>query len=412
MQRTQSQQLWELVVILVTTAATLTIPLALIPGWHDIPFVRPVLLVTSLVYAIDAWMSWRRRGGSGTAGIGTFVLADLLPALPLYVLAGWPSIMLLRLGKLYRVWEYAREMVRRRIQRAAYLRLAFFSYGLALTAHWIACGWISLRSTEAAAGPSAAVYVHALYWCVSTLTTVGYGDVVPTNNAQSLYAVLVMILGVGVYAYVIGNIATILTNMDPARTRYLQQMERLGAFVRYRRIPSDLQRRIREYYDYVWERRLGYDESLILGSLPAGLRDDVALFLKRDFLERVPLFVEVPDAFVRNVALKLTSEIFTPGDYVVRAGEAGREMYFIVRGSVEVLSPDGNVLTNLSEGDFFGEIALLEDRPRNASVRAIDYCDVYRLSRSVFDEIAAHHPGIADAIRLKAGERRAGEVEL
>jgi voltage-gated potassium channel len=313
--------------------------------------------------------------------------------------------MLLRLGKLYRVGGFARALLRHKIQRAADLRLAFFSYGLFLVAHWITCGWIALRPSEAAAGPSWSTYVHSVYWCVSTLTTVGYGDVVPNNNAQTLYSVMVMILGVGVYAYIIGNIATILTNIDPARSRHLQRLERFGAFVRYRKIPHELQRRIHDYYDFLWEKRLGYDESEILSSLPAGLREEVALFLKRDFLERVPLFAEAPKALTRRVALRMVSEIFTPGDIVVRAGETGRDMYFIVRGAVEVISPDGHVLDVLGEGDYFGEIALLEDRPRNASVRAVDYCDLYRLSRDVFNELVAHHGDIADAIKRTARER-------
>jgi voltage-gated potassium channel len=80
-------------------------------------------------------------------------------------------------------------------------------------------------------------------------------------------------------------------------------------------------------------------------------------------------------------------------------------MYFIVRGAVEVISPDGHVLDVLGEGDYFGEIALLEDRPRNASVRAVDYCDLYRLSRDVFNELVAHHGDIADAIKRTARER-------
>jgi voltage-gated potassium channel len=84
-------------------------------------------------------------------------------------------------------------------------------------------------------------------------------------------------------------------------------------------------------------------------------------------------------------------------------------MYFISRGSVEVVAPDGaTVLSRLSVGDFFGEVALLYDTPRTATVRALDYCDLYRLDKELFDRVLTHHPEIAQEIRARAKERWGG----
>ncbi len=406
MSRIFLKRFWDAVVVVTATASALLVPVALIPGWHTHANIALIEWGITAVFAVDIIVRYRATHRSSRWGENQLLAVDIVAALPLYLLFGQPLLLLFRMFKLFRIAEFGREKLRTDIQRAAALRLSYFAYGLFLSAHWITSGWIALRGSAAAQEASWTAYINALYWCVTTLSTVGYGDVTPANNFQTLYAIVVMILGVGVYAYVIGNIATILTNIDPARSRYLQHIERLGAFIRYRQIPPRLQRRIHDYYDYLWEKRLGYDESHVLDSLPRSLRTDVSLFLKRDVIERVPLFADAPDQFKRDIAMQMTSEVFTPGDYILRAGEFGRDMFFISRGAVEVVSPDGkSVYSTLAEGDFFGEIALLEDQSRTASIRAVDYCDLYRLTRDVFTDVVAIHGDIADKIREKAAQR-------
>jgi voltage-gated potassium channel len=73
---------------------------------------------------------------------------------------------------------------------------------------------------------------------------------------------------------------------------------------------------------------------------------------------------------------------------------------------MEVLSPDGKTTySTMSAGDFFGEIALLYDEPRSASVRALEYCDVYRLDRELFERVLNRYPEIAEKIKAAAKER-------
>ncbi len=133
------------------------------------------------------------------------------------------------------------------------------------------------------------------------------------------------------------------------------------AFMHYRALPIPLRRRIQRYFDYVWEERLVSDESQLMQSLPPSLREDVALFLKRDLIKNVPLFNAASDAFVRDVALNLEAFVALPGDVIVRAGESGRKLFFLSRGSVEIIAKDGTIVNTLNDGDFFGEIALFLD---------------------------------------------------
>jgi voltage-gated potassium channel len=216
----------------------------------------------------------------------------------------------------------------------------------------------------------------------------------------------VMLLGVGLYGFVIGNIATLLTKMDMAKAQYVATLERLSGFLRYRRISPALQRHIYDYYKYVWERRMGYDEASVLADLPPTLRRELSMVLKGDLIERVSFLKGASRELIHELCAKLEPVVFTPGDVILRAGEHGRHIYFISSGSVDVLKEDGQTLIRtLSEGDFFGELALLHGQPRTATIRAVGYCDLYMLDRKVFARTLKRYPEFAAHIERVSEER-------
>jgi cyclic nucleotide-binding protein/ion transport protein len=334
----------------------------------------------------------------------TWLAADVLAAVPFHLVLASSPLQLLRLLKLARVAQLMSAERRRVTEHWTVVRLLFFAYWLALSVHWLSCGWFALRlGTDL----EHADYLTALYWCVQTLTTVGYGDFPPHTRAEMMYAMFVMVLGVGVYGYVIGNVASLLTRIDPARAHHQENMQRLEAFMRSRQLPPELLARIRDYNAYAWEKRLGYDETTILEGLPPGLRREVMVHLKKDVIEKVPFFRGADADLLSDLAMQLKPLVSTPGEVFFRAGDLGEEMYFISRGIVEIVGPDGKaVYATLSDGDFFGEIALLMNQPRSASARAITYCDIYALDRESFERVLLRHPAFHAHIEQMTRERQ------
>ncbi len=179
---------------------------------------------------------------------------------------------------------------------------------------------------------------------------------------------------------------------------------------RYLVLSNSLQSRIYDYYSYLWERRLGYDESVVLSGSPQSLQGEVSLLLKREFIEKVPFLKGGGLELIRDIALELRPVIFTPGTYIFRAGEMGRHMNFISHGKVEVIPPDGkNILATLKDGDLFGEIALLFSEPRSASIRAMDYCDLYTLDTDTVQRVLTHYPEFSAYIKGIADKRRGSD---
>jgi voltage-gated potassium channel len=178
--------------------------------------------------------------------------------------------------------------------------------------------------------------------------------------------------------------------------------------MRLRKIPPHLQERIRGYHEYLWNSRRGYDEAHVLADLPESLKLQVSLFLNRHILEKVPIFEGAGNELLQQIIRNLKPEVFTPGDYIFREGESGTGMYFISRGSVEVVSKDGKTIyATLTEGNYFGEIALLMSQPRNASIRAVDYVDLYLLERDTLEAIIKKFPDFQTHIQELATKRHA-----
>lgn len=134
-----------------------------------------------------------------------------------------------------------------------------------------------------------------------------------------------------------------------------------------------------------------------------------------DLLIRVPFFRNLaPDDFQQVVA-KLVSRTVLADEVIIRQGDRGKSLFLIARGVVAVLverpgQPERRI-ASLHAGDFFGEMALLSDQPRNATVRAVSSCQLYELSKRDVDALCEVCEGAREAL-VAAADARAKRKSL
>ncbi|MCT4645304.1 MAG: cyclic nucleotide-binding domain-containing protein [Carboxylicivirga sp.] len=335
----------------------------------------------------------------------TVIIADLLAALPIDLLFPLPVFKLLRLLKLVRLHHIQVGIQHSMIQYAGTFTFITFAFWFALILNALACGWQGLQLTNSTNG-FLSDYINALYWTITTVTTVGYGDITPVSNVQKLYSIFVQILGFGVFTFVIGTVASRLVRKDPARLRFEENVDGLVSLMHFKSLPAHLRDRVMDYYKYMWRNRLGYDETAFLQSLPDNLQTEVALHLKRDIIDKVSIFKDTETAFKREIALLLKPVFITPDNYVFKAGDEANSMYFVVNGELITLSEsEDRELTQLRAGDYFGEIALLKNKRRSATIKALTYCDLYALNKKAFEQVYNKYPDVANTIRATVEER-------
>uniref|UniRef100_A0A3B4TBM4 Voltage-gated inwardly rectifying potassium channel KCNH2 n=1 Tax=Seriola dumerili TaxID=41447 RepID=A0A3B4TBM4_SERDU len=328
-------------------------------------------------------------------------------------------IGLLKTARLLRLVRVARKLDRYSEYGAAVLFLLMCTF--ALIAHWLACIWYAIGSVERngsigwlhtlgdqlgkhyndsipGSGPSIKdKYVTALYFTFSSLTSVGFGNVSPNTNSEKIFSICVMLIGSLMYASIFGNVSAIIQRLYSGTARYHTQMLRVREFIRFHQIPNPLRQRLEEYFQHAWSYTNGIDMNAVLKGFPECLQADICLHLNRTLLQNCKAFKGSTKGCLRALAMKFKTTHAPPGDTLVHAGDVLTALYFISRGSIEILRGDV-VVAILGKNDIFGEPINLYSRPgkSNADVRALTYCDLHKIFREDVLEVLDMYPEFAD----------------
>ena len=131
-----------------------------------------------------------------------------------------------------------------------------------------------------------------------------------------------------------------------------------------------------------------------------------------DVLAEVPLFRDLSRRHLKHVASVARMRRYGTGTSIVRACDPGSGFYVLIDGSVRVVPPSGRP-RRLRSGDFFGEMALLDESPRSASVVADGEVLTMTISRSAFSKLLKHEPSLAhELLRTLAARLRAAEKSV
>ena len=344
---------------------------------------------------------------------------DLIPQIwysnSLFIVALWRLPRLLRLPQFYRIfnkWEININI------DPTLIRMCKLLIFIALITHWVACAWFFIGSLESnfkeswlikESLESASIrtqYITCLYWAITTLTTVGYGDIAPSTEIERIFTLMVMFLGISMYAYTIGNVSSLISNLDADKARYRQKLDQIQIYMRENKIPHKLQQKIGEYYQYIWIENRDLRDYYILEELPYPLKTKLALQLHKEVIEKVPIFQGSTPQFIEEIVMALKPEILPPNEYIIREGNWGNEMYFLKRGLVQVFSEKtGSIYRNMEAGTFFGEIALVYKQQRTASILTLTYCELFVLHKDDFKKVLEHYPDFASHVIKIAKER-------
>lgn len=343
-----------LIVLNVIVAVLETVPSLLL---RDMPFFRTFeitsLVLFALEYALRVWSAPENPRYRGMTATRARLRYAMTPAAIIDLIAWLPFLI----SMLFHV--ELRTLAIFRLLR--FVKLARYSPGMQSLLEVLhrerqslmACFWLLAASVLIAASAMYVAEGHvqpehfgsipaAMWWAMTTVTTVGYGDTYPLTPPGKVIASLTMITGIVMIALPVGIIAT--------------------AFV-----------------DVIKRR-----DFIITWGMVA----------------RVPLFADLDAGGIGEIHKALSAHTAQPGEVIVRRGETARSMYFIASGEVLLEFPHETVV--LTEGQFFGEMALVRSAKRAATARARTRSMLLMLDAADLHEVIRRHPEIGARIAAMA----------
>ncbi|WAR26117.1 CNGA3-like protein [Mya arenaria] len=214
-------------------------------------------------------------------------------------------ILLVRASRLlkYRTMVRFFDLTDSRTRNPNLVRTFKLSLNLWVVIHWIGCfyylvsefeglgtnHWVYPNGTEY--GVFSRKYIRVTYWSLMTLTTIG--------------------------------------ERPPPETDLIK------SYMQHRNVDEKLQSRVKKWADYTWNRAQSIDEPSLLHMLPDRLRTEIAINVHLETLKKVKIFEECEEGLLRELVLKLRPQVYSPGDYICRTGEVGKEMFIVNHGKVE-----------------------------------------------------------------------------
>lgn len=242
-----------------------------------------------------------------------------------------------------------------------------------LFAHWLACVWFFMGyqhelqypyepSWLSAAGfvdsDGLTQYIAAFYFAITTGTTVGYGDICPTNSWERFVTAFMLLLSVAYIGQFLGRVSTMVSSLRAKETQMAAAKRDALLFMLQRNVEKDLQFKVLRYIEntYEFDAVTSMDRK-IMETLSNSLQNELALAITGTVFKGFPLFQDFDLQFLQALCKVGRTIRAGLGDTVVAEEQAAHEMYWVVKGEVAV-SRRGRLIHTLKEGDWFGELAL------------------------------------------------------
>mmetsp|Transcript_9299 Transcript_9299/g.28814 ORF Transcript_9299/g.28814 Transcript_9299/m.28814 type:complete len:700 (-) Transcript_9299:221-2320(-) len=254
-------------------------------------------------------------------------------------------------------------------------------------------------------------YFECYEWATKNLVGLNKGNSFPGHPVQLIYNVMTSLVGVTLFGLLLATIANYVSRPSPD-AEFQQDMDQIIDIMNYKRFPEELRDDVLAHMKHKHEARTHLSTfHTALDGLPTELLDRILLKEGLDVLSKVPLFQPHLGnrRFVVNLARMLEPEIHPPEHIMFEKGDPGDAMYFVLRGALGVVDP-GDVTVvrfRIGAGGFVGEIALLMDGPRTATVAVVGdrFADVLALRKANFQMLASQFPQIFRAMHATARDR-------
>lgn len=437
--------LWDLVLLCGVSWTLVFTPLEIAFPWEGAPdgdgsnsVVHFLNICVNVIFVLDILvqfnLAYDERSANGSRSVTNRyliackyvrgrLLVDILCAFPFWHMLNYSSLVTTPLAtmKLFRLLRIMRLMrgnfiITRPIMpywMKTCVKLAAMTF---FAAHVFSCTWAALATLnpdqhtwldrlasekvgidDSSSRSMLRVYLWSLYFSITLITTVGFGDVTPQNDIECLVAMLGVTCGSVIWAYILSCLFSVLAQMDPHRIQFESMMDELWYMTSDHSIPGPLLYDVQQYFsecEDIW--KLARRRSDLMSRMSPNLRGRMSLALCAEWIGKISyiremflLGIPATTGFLADIACKLEAKVFSPGEKLENA------LYIVRKGLI------GQGCRVYGVGDVCGEDFMVQNPQNriNFVPLALTMVGTLTLSCQDFDETLRRFPEHAKVVR-------------
>lgn len=288
------------------------------------------------------------------------------------------------------------------------IRLMTLIFSVLVMSHFIACMFYFTAKVDGFSPstwivrydlqdlPKEIKYLRSLYFTITILTTVGFGDIVPYTSSEMILCIAWMSLGIGFYSAIVSTISSVFRSMDSRRfmiSEKISSLDKLGKFYEINR--KSLKYIKQKVNDHIKddEKLCDYDKKKIFNEMPRKIQMKIIEFMYNQAIKKIRFFHNKDLNFLcyvlpmlKHVTINYLCAIYNKNDYA-------EYVYFLISGRVSYVMGNTNLeFKSIVPGSYFGEIEILMNQPRKFTVVAEDVCEMLLMSAGTLDDIMGKYP--------------------